>query len=161
MLTSLYLIRKVLLFKRTRTNVKNHLLFSFQTAINGFASCFIFYDAEQYGITYIIDKDNSPWFKSEEIETILEYRHSLCADHQKQWYEIDGPGNEDPYTLFVNTSGLLQWLSSTIETLVVMEFKRWMTNELLPLIRGPHIVQIYKKIHVMCLFSFKIIKITL
>ncbi|GIX94315.1 enoyl-CoA delta isomerase 1, mitochondrial [Caerostris extrusa] len=73
-------------------------------------------------------EDNSPWFKSDETETVLEYRHSLCADHQKEWYEIDDPGNEDSYTLFVNTSDLLQWLSSTIETPVVMEFKRWMTN---------------------------------
>ncbi|GIY66857.1 hypothetical protein CEXT_630471 [Caerostris extrusa] len=89
-----------------------------------------FYDAEQYGITYIIDKDNSPWFKSVEIETVLEYRLSLCADRQKIMVKIDDPGNEDPYTLFVNTSGLLQWLSSTIETPVVMEFKGWMTNEL-------------------------------
>ncbi|GIY60992.1 hypothetical protein CDAR_381091 [Caerostris darwini] len=104
-----------------------------------------FYEAEQYGFTYIIDKENSPWFKSDEIETILEKRHSLCAGHQKQWYEIDDPGNEDPYTLFVNTSGLLQWLSSAIEIPVVMEFKRWITNELLPLIRGPHILQVYKK----------------
>ncbi|GIY19881.1 hypothetical protein CDAR_244551 [Caerostris darwini] len=120
-----------------------------------------FYDAELYGITYIIDKDNSPWFKSDDIETVLEYRHSLCSDHQKEWYEIDDPGNEDPYALFVNTSGLLQWLSSTIETPVVMEFKTWMTNELLPMIRGPHILQIYKKIQAMCLFSCKIIKITL
>ncbi|GIY07616.1 hypothetical protein CEXT_770731 [Caerostris extrusa] len=60
------------------------------------------YDAEQYCITYIMDKDSSPWFKSDDIEMVLEYQHSLCVDHQKEWYEIDNPGNEDPYTVFVN-----------------------------------------------------------
>ncbi|GIX94021.1 hypothetical protein CDAR_461681 [Caerostris darwini] len=103
------------------------------------------YDVEQYDITYIMDKDSSPWFTVDDIKAILEYRYSLCADHQKEWYEIGDPGNEDPYTVFVNQSGLLQWLSSTIETPVVVEFKRWITNKLLPMIRGPHILKVYKK----------------
>ncbi|GIY17179.1 hypothetical protein CDAR_379651 [Caerostris darwini] len=49
---------------------------------------------------------------------------------------------------------MLQWLSSTIETPVVMEFKRWRTNELLPMIRGPHILQVYKKQNTSNVFIF-------
>ncbi|GIX66736.1 hypothetical protein CEXT_592021 [Caerostris extrusa] len=103
------------------------------------------YDAKQHGITYTMDKDGSPWFQAVDINAVLEYRHGLHADHQKEWYEIGDPSHEDPYTVFVYANGLSQWLSSTIETPVAVAFKRWMTGELLPKIRGPHILQVYKK----------------
>ncbi|GIY78142.1 hypothetical protein CDAR_444731 [Caerostris darwini] len=103
------------------------------------------YDSEQHDITYIKDKDGSPWFKADDIDEVLEYRHFLSADYQKEWHEIGDSGNEDPYTLFVNTRGLLKWLSSTIDTPEKEAFKRWIVNEPLPTIRGPHILQVYKK----------------
>ncbi|GIY89439.1 hypothetical protein CEXT_46841 [Caerostris extrusa] len=103
------------------------------------------YDAEQHGITYTMDKDGSPWFKADDIDAVLEYRQGLHADHQKEWYEIKDPRDRDRHTVFVNASGLSQWLSSTIETPVGVAFKRWMTGELLPKICGHHILQVYKK----------------
>ncbi|GIY78141.1 hypothetical protein CDAR_444721 [Caerostris darwini] len=92
------------------------------------------YDAEQY-ITYIIDEYVLLWFKVDDIDTILEYRHSLLADYQREWYEIGDPGSEDPYTVFVSMTVLVQWLSSAIETPVVVAFKRWIFEDLLLTIR--------------------------
>ncbi|GIY92850.1 hypothetical protein CEXT_33251 [Caerostris extrusa] len=84
-----------------------------------------FTDSRQHDITYIKDKDMlNTVVQSQTYYKVLEYRHFLSADYQKEWHEIGDSGNEDPYTLFVNTRGLLQWLTSTIDTPDKEAFKR-------------------------------------
>src|SRR5690625_4249687 len=100
------------------------------------------FENEQFGeIRTIIDENGEPWFVGKDVADILEYSNSRKAlkDHIDEVDKRDGVTIRDAMgrkqtPILINESGLYSLIfSSKMEK--AKEFKRWVTNEVLPSIR--------------------------
>jgi len=104
-------------------------------------------------ITIIIDDKNIPWFSATNISDILEYINSRqiilkyvdpndrTTFGELRKYIKNIPKNSQPYAVYINESGLYSLVLSS-NKLLAKEFKRWVTEKVLPSIRqtGSYII---------------------
>ena len=95
----------------------------------------------------IIKKDDNIWFKAKTVAEILEYKDTQKAiqlhvdDEDKKTLKsitvdarVNHPGTKNDHMIYINESGLYSLiLRSKMEK--AKEFQRWVTKEVLPLIR--------------------------
>ena len=95
----------------------------------------------------IIKKDDDIWFKAKTVAEILEYKDTQKAiqlhvdDEDKKTLKsitvdarVNHPGTKNDHMIYINESGLYSLiLRSKLEK--AKEFQRWVTKEVLPLIR--------------------------
>ena len=94
---------------------------------------------EKFGNIRTINKNGEPWFVGKDVATILGYKDSINAlkshvdSEDKLGWQITTSGQRREVT-FINESGLYSLILSS-KLPQAKEFKRWVTNEVLPQIR--------------------------
>ncbi len=104
-------------------------------------------------ITVIVDDKNIPWFSAISVATLLGYkntRQSIIKNVTKQdcrslsdlkQFMINIPNNMQPHAIYINESGLYSLILNSKKPLAI-EFKQWITSEILPSIRNTGSYQI-------------------
>ena len=94
---------------------------------------------EKFGNIRTINKDGEPWFVGKDVAEVLGYADTRKAirmhvdDDDKGGDILSTPGGRQQIT-FINESGLYSLILSS-KLPQAKEFKRWVTNEVLPQIR--------------------------
>ena len=115
----------------------------------------------------VIEKDNVIWFKAKSVAQILEYNDTKRAiqlhvdDEDKMTLKniIDGGGTNHPpikndHMIYINESGLYSLIFSSNKK-QAKEFKRWVTNEVLPSIRKTGKYEFHNKQFKMLTFNIQ------
>lgn len=97
------------------------------------------FNNEEFGTIRAIEKDGEPWFVGKEIADILGYKNgsrdinSHVEEEDRLKYQIGTSGQNRIQTI-INESGLYALIFGS-KLPKAKEFKRWVTNEVLPAIR--------------------------
>lgn len=97
------------------------------------------FNNEEFGTIRAIEKDGEPWFVGKEIADILGYKNgsrdinSHVEEEDRLKYQIGTSGQNRIQTI-INESGLYALIFGS-KLPKAKEFKRWVTNEVLPSIR--------------------------
>ena len=96
---------------------------------------------EKFGDIRTINKDGEPWFVGKDVASVLGYKSpsvAICENvdsEDKTTFVISESGSKyKSKTTFINESGLYSLILSS-KLPQAKEFKRWVTNEVLPQIR--------------------------
>ena len=96
---------------------------------------------EKFGDIRTINKDDEPWFVGKDVASVLGYKSpsvAICENvdsEDKTTFVISESGSKyKSKTTFINESGLYSLILSS-KLPQAKEFKRWVTNEVLPQIR--------------------------
>ena len=104
---------------------------------------------EKFGDIRTINKDGEPWFVGKDVASVLGYKSpsvAICENvdsEDKTTFVISESGSKyKSKTTFINESGLYSLILSS-KLPQAKEFKRWVTNEVLPQIRktGAYLTQ--------------------
>ena len=94
---------------------------------------------EKFGDIRTINKNGEPWFVGKDVASVLGYSQTAKAirehvdEDDKGGSVLDTPGGKQS-TIIINESGLYSLILSS-KLPQAKEFKRWVTNEVLPQIR--------------------------
>lgn len=94
---------------------------------------------EKFGNIRTINKDGEPWFVGKDVASVLGYQNATKAvmmhvDDEDKLHSQIGNAGQSRDMLLINESGLYSLILSS-KLPQAKEFKRWVTNEVLPQIR--------------------------